>query len=45
MSGDGLVHEAINSLMKRKDFYLCENLLIGVLPGGTSSALVVNINI
>ena len=44
MSGDGLVHEAINSLLSRSDFVFLSSVQLGVLPGGSSNALVFNLN-
>ena len=39
VSGDGLIHEVINGLMKRSDWSTAIRTPIGVVPGGSGNAL------
>lgn len=41
VSGDGLIHEVINGLYRRKDWMqLMSTLTLGFIPGGTANGLV-----
>ncbi|XP_048758666.2 sphingosine kinase 2-like isoform X2 [Ostrea edulis] len=44
VSGDGLIYEVINGLMKRNDWGTAINFPIGCIPGGSGNALCLNIN-
>lgn len=41
-SGDGVVLELVNAILKRKDYDLVKDIPIGQIPGGTSNALYTN---
>ncbi len=44
VSGDGLIHEVVNGLYRRKDWMqIMSTLTIGFIPGGTSNGLATNI--
>ena len=45
VSGDGLLHELINGLMKHKDWQRAIKHPIGVIPGGTGNGLAVSMGI
>lgn len=41
VSGDGLLHEVVNGLMKRKDWLeIRDKVTIGGIPGGTGNGLI-----
>jgi sphingosine kinase len=41
VSGDGLIHEVVNGLYRRKDWIqLMSTLAVGFIPGGTANGLV-----
>lgn len=41
VSGDGLLHEIVNGLMKRPDWQkLKQTLTVGGIPGGTGNGLI-----
>ncbi|CAD5116839.1 DgyrCDS5685 [Dimorphilus gyrociliatus] len=44
VSGDGLIHEVFNGLMKRPDWRDAVSIPFGSLPGGSSNALCCSIN-
>ena len=45
VSGDGLLHEVVNGLMKHADWQRAIKHPIGVIPGGTGNGLVVSMGI
>ena len=45
VSGDGLVHEVINGIMKRDDWEECIKIPIGTIPAGSGNALATELNI
>lgn len=41
VSGDGLLHEVVNGLMRRPDWTdLREKITVGGIPGGTGNGLI-----
>lgn len=41
VSGDGLIHEVVNGIYRRRDcLQLMETLTLGFIPGGTANGLV-----
>ena len=41
ISGDGLIHEVVNGIMRRQDYKeFLEKVTIGFIPGGTANGLV-----
>lgn len=42
VSGDGMLHELINGLMRRKDWHRAMSIPISVIPAGTGNALAVS---
>lgn len=44
VSGDGLIHEVFNGLMKRHDWRDAVSTPFGCIPGGSSNALCCAIN-
>ena len=45
ISGDGVLHEVVNGLMKHADWQRAIKHPIGVIPGGTGNGLVVSMGI
>ncbi|KAJ2551078.1 hypothetical protein EV175_003826 [Coemansia sp. RSA 1933] len=43
VSGDGLLHEVLNGLLKRKDWSKYKNIPLGVIPTGTGNGLAKSI--
>lgn len=43
ISGDGMLHELINGIMKRKDWHEAASKPIGVIPAGTGNALAASL--
>jgi sphingosine kinase len=44
VSGDGLIHEVVNGLYRRKDWMqIMSTLTLGFIPGGSANGLVANI--
>lgn len=44
VSGDGLIHEVVNGLYRRKDWMqLMSTLTLGFIPGGSANGLVANL--
>ena len=44
VSGDGLIHEVVNGIMRRSDaFDFLKKVTIGCIPGGTANGLVKSI--
>ncbi|KAJ1771482.1 hypothetical protein LPJ74_002302 [Coemansia sp. RSA 1843] len=44
VSGDGLLHEVLNGLLRRKDWAQYKNLPLGVIPTGTGNGLAKSID-